>query len=137
MKPKLIPTREIMWDLFQAYTKETKSKPFLIKDWVGSIGKPVEREKEKPLTMVGFECYVFKQGLNAGLSHYFANAEEKYGDFIEVCSMITKCIRADQIEGGMAQIYSSGITARLNNLVDKVETTVIEVVAEFGTKPSE
>lgn len=125
-KDKLIKTPEKLWGLFEAYVKATKSKPFKIKDWVGKDGDEVEREKEKPLTMVGFEVYVFSQGLNGELSHYFSNKDDRYKDYIAICSRIKKSITADQIEGGMANVYNTSITQRLNNLTEKIEQTNIE-----------
>lgn len=118
-KDKLIETPERMLELFEAYKKEVKSNPFTVKDWVGKDGDEVEREKEKPLTMEGFECYVFNQGLNGELSHYFSNKDQRYTDYVAICSRIRKEIRRDQIEGGMASIYNPSITQRLNGLTEK------------------
>jgi lantibiotic modifying enzyme len=136
-KEKLIETPERMLELFEAYKKEVKGNPFEVKDWVGKDGDEVKREKEKPLTMEGFECHVFNQGLNGELSHYFSNKDNRYADYVAICSRIRKEIRRDQIEGGMASIYNPSITQRLNGLTEKTENknenTNIEVKAEFGT----
>ena len=136
-KEKLIETPERMLELVEAYKKEVKGNPFEVKDWVGKDGDEVKREKEKPLTMEGFECHVFNQGLNGELSHYFSNKDNRYADYVAICSRIRKEIRRDQIEGGMASIYNPSITQRLNGLTEKTENknenTNIEVKAEFGT----
>lgn len=136
-RDKLIESPEKMLELFEAYKKEVKENPFEVKDWVGKDGDEVFREKEKPLTMEGFECHVFNQGLNGELSHYFSNKDERYTDYVAICSRIRKEIRRDQIEGGMASIYNPSITQRLNGLTEKTENknenTNIEVKAEFGT----
>lgn len=136
-KEKLIETPERMLELFEAYKKEVKGNPFEVKDWVGKDGDEVKREKEKPLTMEGFECHVFNQGLNGELSHYFSNKDNRYAEYVAICSRIRKEIRRDQIEGGMASIYNPSITQRLNGLTEKTENknenTNIEVKAEFGT----
>ena len=68
-KPKYIETPEKLWELFESYKEHIKSNPFKVKDWVGKDGDEISREKEKPLTMEGFECYVFNNGLNGELSH--------------------------------------------------------------------
>lgn len=117
-------TPERMLELFMAYKKQVKSKPFLIKDWVGKDAFEVQREKEKPLTMEGFEMYVFEQGLNGELSHYFANYNNSYEDYLAICSRIKKAIREDQIAGGMAGIYNPSITQRLNGLAEKADINV-------------
>ena len=123
-RPKKIESPEKLYEYFLSYSKEVKSKPFLIKDWVGKDAFQVEREKEKPLTMEGFECWLFDAGIISDLSYYFANTNSAYTDFSAICSHIKKCIRKDQIEGGMAGQYNPSITQRLNSLVEKTETKI-------------
>lgn len=118
---KHIKNPQEMWDHFQGYIAEAKSKPIKVKDWVGGMAKEVTREKEVPLTIEGFENYCENSGLITDLGHYFANSDERYNDFIQVCARIKRVIRQDQIEGGMAGIYNPNITQRLNNLVEKTE----------------
>lgn len=122
---KLIETPEILFNLFVEYKNSIKSKPFLIKDWVGKDAFQVEREKEKALTMEGFENYVADiEGMPHELSQYFANREGRYSEFVPICSRIVRSIRQDQIEGGLAGIYNPSITQRLNGLVEKTQTTI-------------
>lgn len=123
---KYIETPERMWELFCAYKKATKEDPFLEHDFVGKDGDPVHRERERCLTMEGFELYVAEQDLNTELSHYFSNKDDRYKEYVAVCSRVKKSIRKDQIEGGMAGIYNPSITQRLNGLVEKSSVEVRE-----------
>jgi hypothetical protein len=107
-----------MWELFEQYCAQVKTEAFVVADWVGGQGKEVERKKEKPLTLEGFENYCFRKGVINDLGHYFSNLNDAYVDFLPICARIRKVIRQDQIEGGMAGIYNPSITQRLNNLVD-------------------
>jgi hypothetical protein len=118
-KHKYIETPELLLELFEAYVKYTKSKPFLIKDWVGGVAKEVTREKERPLTLEGFRVYAFK-ALGC-VKHYFDNTDGRYNEYSTICSHIKDMIRHDQIDGGMAGMYNPSITQRLNGLVEKVE----------------
>lgn len=118
---KNIQTPEQMWQLFQEYAEHTKKNPIKVKDWVGGMGKPIIREKEKPLTLEGFELYIWEKGIAEGVEQYFSNREGRYQDFVGICSLIRKKIRQDQIAGGMAGIYNPSITQRLNGLVEKTE----------------
>ena len=118
-----IATPEIMWQHFEAYYIHIKGNPFLIKDWVGKDGKEVNREKEKPLTMVGFENYLANQGIMADCSDYFESDSEVYKPFKDVCRRIKRTILQDHIEGAMSSMYHSGITARLNGWSEKIENT--------------
>lgn len=119
----MIESPEKMWQLFVAYKENAKSKPILVQDFVGKDGQEVRRERERPLTMEGFECFVMdKTDISyPDLSHYFSSNNESYKDFFAVCSRIRREIRQDQISGGMAGIYNPSITQRLNGLVEKTD----------------
>jgi hypothetical protein len=119
---KLIESPEKLWELFVAYKESAKKKPILVQDFVGKDGMEVRRERERPLTMEGFENYCFEKGIMSDLSHYFANLDGRYADYVAICRTIRRVIREDQISGGMAGIYNPSITQRLNNLVEKTDT---------------
>jgi hypothetical protein len=123
---KLIESPEKMWELFKQYKKHIKSQPFVIGDWVGGMAMPVDRLKEKPLTLEGFDNYLYEAEIIDGIQNYFANTNNAYSDFLSVCSRIRSAIREDQISGGMAGIYNPSITQRLNGLVEKSEQKVIQ-----------
>lgn len=119
---KYIETPEALLKLFEDYVKETKSNPFLVKDWVGKDGDQVYREKEKPITMEGFRVYAFKT--EGCIKHYFDNTDNRYSNYSTICSHIREQIRAEQIAGGMAGIYNPSITQRLNSLVEKTDAVI-------------
>jgi hypothetical protein len=120
-KHKYIETPEKMWELFEAYENKVKTNPRKKNDFAGKDANEVIKLLEVPLTMEGFESHVFDQGLNGELSHYFSNKDDRYSEYVAICSRIKKKIRQDQIEGGMVGIYTPSITQRINGLVDKVE----------------
>lgn len=125
-RPNKITSPEHLWELFQDYKKKTKENPFIVKDFVGKDAEMVYREKERPLTIEGLNNYVFDMGIIHGLDNYFANSRGRYKKFSSICRAIKEQIRQDQIEGGMAGMYNPSITQRLNNLVEKTQTTIIE-----------
>lgn len=131
-KNKYIETPERMWELFLAYKKSVKENPIIVKDWVGKEADQVYREKEKPLTIDGFECWCYDNDIINDLSNYFANSDNKYSEYSTICSRIRKAVRTDQIEGGMVGIYNPSITQRLNGLVDKSEVTQKQEQPLFG-----
>ena len=120
-RKKLIETPEKMWELFEAYKKEVKSNPLIVHDFVGRDGDDAYRKKEKPLILVGFYNYCRRNA--SDVHHYFENRNKSYNDFGGICRAIKEEIREDQIVGGMANIYNSSITQRLNGLTDKQEVT--------------
>lgn len=117
-RTKLIETPDKMWEYFEAYKKATKDNPIIVGDWVGKDADKVFREKERPLTMEGFENYCFDEGIIVDLGNYFANSNNAYSGYSTICSRIRRAIKQDQIEGGMAGIYNPSITQRLNGLAD-------------------
>jgi hypothetical protein len=131
-KRKYIETPEKLLEYFEEYKKETKNNPIQVQDYVGKDAEMVYRTKERPLTIDGFEVWLFKKGIISDLSQYFANTEQRYTDYQTICSHIKKEVRSDQIEGGMAGIYNPSITQRLNNLVEKVQNDVTVTKFEFG-----
>lgn len=137
---KNIETPEKMLELFESYVTETKEGPILLQDFVGKDGEEVYRKKEKPLTIEGFELYCFRNGFIGDLSHYFANTNNSYADYLTICSHIRKRVRNDQITGGMAGIYNPSITQRLNNLVEKTNnenTGDVTITVKYDEKPND
>jgi hypothetical protein len=132
-KHKYIETPEKMWELFIEYKNSVKDNPAKIQDYVGKDAEMVYREKEKPLTFEGFECYLFDNGIISDLSKYFANTDSKYSEYCAICSHIRKVIKNDQIQGGMIGIYNPSITQRLNGLTETITTTIKEQPL-FGEK---
>ncbi len=120
-KPKYIETPDKLWEYFLKYREETKAQPIKVKDWVGGMGMPVSREKERPLTLEGFSVWCFMNEIISSVNDYFGNKNGAYSDYSDICSRIKEFIRLDQIEGGMAGIYNPSITQRLNGLSEKTE----------------
>lgn len=133
-RPPCFAAPQDLWSMFEAYVEVTGYDPILKEDYVGKDADRVMREIQRPLTLEGFEIYCFKKfGFGSDLGDYFRVAnldseqleQEKnthYAQFSAVSALIRKCIRNNQIEGGMAGIYNQSITQRLNNLVEKVES---------------
>lgn len=120
-KKKYIESPEKLWEYFESYKKEVKSNPVLVQDYVGKDAEMVYRERERPLTVDGFECWCYDNEIIGDLSHYFANTNNSYSEYLTICTRIRKAVRNDQIAGGMVGIYNPSITQRLNNLVEKTE----------------
>jgi hypothetical protein len=119
---KYIETPEILWEMFESYCKQTKSRPYIVTDWVGGQGMKVDRKKERPLTMEGFNLFCYDK--ISQIKDYFANTGGNYNEYLHICTRIREAIREDQIGGGMAGIYNPSITQRLNGLVEKVQNDV-------------
>lgn len=130
---KIIKQPEELLNLFNDYKKWRDKNPIMVHDFIGKEGRSDYREKQRPLTMEGFEDFVAEiPNMPLSLDAYFANREGRYEEFVSICSYIRRQIRNDQINGGMVGIYNTSITQRLNNLVEKNETTVKVEQPLFG-----
>lgn len=123
-RPKNIESPEILWNHFLKYKESVSNSPILVHDFVGKDADEVRRERQRPLTMEGFENWLEDNEIINDLSNYLANSNNAYSEFSTICSRIKRNIRQDQIEGGMAGIYNPSITQRLNSLVEKTETKI-------------
>jgi hypothetical protein len=120
-KHKYIETPAKMWQLFIEYKNSIKNNPIRKQIFVGKDGHCEYEERERPLTMEGFENYVADAEIIGDLGDYFSNKNDQYKDFSTICSRIKRTIKQCQIEGGMAGIYNPSITQRLNGLTEKVQ----------------
>lgn len=118
-KKKYIKSPEILYKLFREYEKEIKNNPTKRIDYKGSPPQRVIYELERPLTLAGFENFLSKKDILKNLGDYFVNREDRYKEYVPICSLIKTAIRADQIEGGMIGIYNQSITQRLNSLTER------------------
>lgn len=124
-KNKYIESPEKMWELFSLYKKTIKENPILVEDYVGKDAERVMRQKEQPLIMEGFECFVMDHTniTYPDLTEYFEGKNKSYDNYFPICSRIKREIRADQIRLGLANVINPSITQRLNGLVDKTDLT--------------
>lgn len=139
-KKKYIETPEKLWNLFEAYKKETKENPRIKIEYVGKDGKRVETPIERPLTVEGFKTYCNHNA--SDISHYWYNSDGSYEDYRSIVTRIAEEIRVDQIEGGMIGQYNANLTARINGLREQTETVThnvqlmnIDVLADSNDKP--
>lgn len=135
-KHKYIKTPEELWNHFEAYMVDAKSRPFVQKDWVGKDGDQVEREKERPLSFVGFEVYLYKQGIINDLGDYESNKDKRYQEYATILTRVKKFIEADQFEGASVGVYQQNIIARKLGLVEKTENkdTITQITVIRGDR---
>lgn len=116
-KHKYIETPEKLFELFQQY--KASLKPREIQKATASGVK--SEFHTPPLTLEGFENFCEE---NIGCVHqYFENRDNRYCEYVTICSRIKRLIRQDQIEGGMVGQFNPSITQRLNGLTEKTDVT--------------
>lgn len=142
-KHKYIQSPAKMWEYFKAYVDEVAMNPFqkveqkkgnivIPRDYKGSLVDltTVTLPVQRPLTMEGFENYLFINGVITDVSDYFENKQGRYAEYIPISRAIRRMIRQNQMEGGMAGLFNHSLTARICSLADKSEIN-------FSTLPDE
>jgi hypothetical protein len=124
-RPRNIDSPEMMWKLFQDYVVDLKSKEseWLKVQYVGKEGVRETDELKLPLTLEGFKRYCWDIEVGC-IEQYFKNIDDKYYEFLPICSRIKNSIRENQITGGLLNVFNPSITQRLNDLSDKKEIDV-------------
>jgi hypothetical protein len=129
-KNKYIKTPEILAEHFKSYVEWVDSNPVLKEDYVGKDAERVDRRLKRPLSWVGFEVWLYKEGIISDLSDYEENKNGSYTEFLPIIRAIKKIIETDQFDGAVVGVYQQNIIARKLGLVEKREETqtVIRVV---------
>lgn len=130
-KPKYIETPEKLLEHFMNYVKWVAANPRKKEDYVGKDAIRVMRELQRPLTWVGFECWLFDNGIISNLSSYEANADNSYDDYLPIISRIKQYIETDQFEGATVGQYNHNIIARKLGLIEKTENTNKVITVEI------
>jgi hypothetical protein len=133
--PKSVPSPEAFWDRFLEYVEDVKGTPIRVHDFVGKDGMSAHREKERPLTIEGFENHVCDFYGISTIQQYLENREGRYTDYLSVVERVRRKIRQDQIEGGMAGIYHPNLTARINGISDKINDEGVKNVKLLSIDP--
>lgn len=120
--PKKIPTPEAFLECFERYRKKVKEDPFLVDDYVGKDGKNIDRKKEKPLSMEGFENFLEDEYGIGQVQQYLENRGGRYEEFVSIVKRVKRVIREDQVSGGMVGVYNPNLTARINGINETIDT---------------
>lgn len=130
-RPKAIPTPERMLELFEQYEESVKSKPKQVNDFRGKDATEVTLKKERPLTWMGFQSFLYKNKVQADLDEYRSNYRLGYGEFTAVVRAIEAHIASDVIDGGATSIYQQSVSAHLLGWVAKNESQIAGIQPLF------
>lgn len=133
-RPRKIDSPETLLNLFKSYKKWRKENPRFKYVLSQRTGDMVAEPLEVPLSMEGFEVWCYDKH-DLTVFHYIQNSNNAYEEFCNISTHIKREIREDQINGGLVGQYNANLTARLNNLTEKTETTVTMEMPLFPEEP--
>jgi hypothetical protein len=121
---RIFQTPEDLYNAFELYKQFVKDDAanWPVVRYVGKNGDRVEDAPVLPLLRSGFTSWAYKNGYGV-IHQYLDNKDGYYADFVAIAAQILDEIRAQQTTGGMLKHFDSSITARLNGLSEKIETT--------------
>lgn len=110
-----------LYALFLEYKKYVKEKltryEMVI---IAKTGKAVKVPRERPLTIEGFNIFLYDKGLCRATT-YFKNVQNAYGDYTEEINAIIDIINEDFISGGATGLFNPAMSLRYARLPDKYE----------------
>ena len=125
-KHKYIETPERMWELFEQYVVDTKKTPKFENILIQKTGDIVQVPRERPISFIGFENWLYKNAIISQLRTYEQNDNDSYKEYLPIITRIKAFIYEDKADGATVGIFNSSIVARELGLSDKsdVETTI-------------
>jgi type II secretory pathway component PulJ len=130
-RPRVLESPDELYRMWNEYKSWVKANPIMVHDFVGKDATEVWRAKERPLTRERFYVYVMENyGIN--IHQYFDNTNGTYNEYLDIITRITDERRTNQLEGGMVGIFHPNLTARLNGITEKTETTTIVHTMNIG-----
>lgn len=120
-RTKLIETPEILAELFEQYKEWVKANPYLVHDFVGKDAVEVEKKKQRPLSWIGFEAWLYRERVISHLGHYEQNKDGAYEAYLPIIRALKLQCSADIRDGALSGVYNQNIAARIEGLTDKKE----------------
>ena len=118
-KKKYIETPEKLYEIFESYIKDCKSRTRRIPK--ATVKGVVYEDHIPPLTIDGFKTYCNKNGND--INRYWYNIDNGHSEYVTIVTRIKEEIRNDQIEGAIVGQYNNNIVARLNGLKENSDVT--------------
>lgn len=123
-QPRKIESPEKLWDLFLAYVQNVQENPWLKVDYVGQKAEKVIIPLAKPITMEGFECYLWDKLNIAGIDQYAANRDGRYPEYVSIIKLIRQNCFQQNFNGAAVGAFNANLIARKLGIKDQVDSAI-------------
>jgi len=123
-KEKYIATPEILWQYFLDYVAHESANPWLKVDYVGQKAEKVVIPLATPITMEGFECYLWDKDIITDISHYASNRDNRYTAYVPIIKQIRNHCYNQNFKGAAAGAFNANLIARKLGIKDQVDTAI-------------
>lgn len=121
VKQKYIETPEKLLEYFEQYFEHVKSNPKHENVLHQKTGEIIKIPRERPISWVGFENWLFKNDIISQLRTYEQNENESYTAYLPIISRIKEFIYEDKADGATVGLFNASIIARELGLTEKQE----------------
>lgn len=132
-RPPVFKTPNDLWRCFLEYIAMVDAHDINLPTYIVKGSKRGAKERDnsnkeegkggkvaRPLTFQGFMAFT---GMGSEWRTFASYTAKRSDEFSAVISRIRAVVQSDQIEGGLANIYNSNLTARLNGITDRQDIT--------------
>lgn len=134
-QPKKIESPEKLLKYFIKFVKQEKSNPILVDDWVGKDAIHVVKKKYVALTMEGFNCWLFENGIIHGINDYITNKNGVYDEFSEIIAHIKGFIYSHNFKGASVNELNANLIARQLGIKEATSVDVNNNVKILSNDP--
>lgn len=129
-RKKAIKNPKELWVLACEYFEQVDETPFLKNELIkgGDLaGRQAGVETMRPYTWTGLEDYLLSRGKIGTLSHYKANLDNRYTEFVAIIRDIERIIYTRKFDGATVNAFNANIIARDLGLIDKQSMSIPEM----------
>lgn len=123
-QPRKIESPEKLWDWFLAYVQHVQENPWLKIDYVGQKAEKVVVPLAKPITMEGFECYLWDLHGIAGIDQYTSNRDGRYSEYVSITKLIRQNCFQQNFNGAAVGAFNANLIARKLGIKDQVDSDI-------------
>lgn len=122
-RPPIFETPDDLWRCFTEYVALVEQHEINLPTYVVKGSKREEGKGGKIARPLTFQAFMAFAGISSEWSDFEKYTKQRSEEFSEVTTRIRRIIESDQVEGGLANIYNSNLTARLNGLKERTDHT--------------
>ena len=87
-----------MWELFEQYVLDTKKTPKFENILIQKTGDIVQVPRERPISFIGFENWLYKNAIISQLRSYEQNDNDSYKEYLPIITRIKAFINEDKAD---------------------------------------
>jgi hypothetical protein len=130
---KHIETPEKLLEYFNQYKAENEKERIVVPQSHVKLGI-VYLDYIPPISMEGFQVWLYKKGIIGTIKDYIANRDNRYDDYVNIISYIKEEIFAHNFKYASVGAYKENLIARQLGMVDKSENKTEVNVKTFNAE---